>query len=578
MTVAAIQPKTNGEPPSSSSGDNSIQPKATTELVPARMLNEFAYCPRLCYLEWVQGEFAHSEDTLDGRFQHRRVDRPSGNLPDADSADDTVIHARSVLLSDERLGAIARIDLVEAQGKRATPVDYKRGTVPNVPEGAYEPERVQLCVQGLLLRAHGYECDEGIIYFVASKRRVRVPFDEELVARTMELMDGARAMSESSEMPPPLEDSPKCPRCSLVGICLPDEVSFLKGSSYIVKPDDVRRLMPARDDALPMYVQAQGALVGKSGDNITVKVKGLIVSKTRMLDVSSVSIFGNAQVTAQAARELLDRGIPICHFTYGGWLKGVTWGMAHKNVDLRIHQFAAAGDKFRSVPIARDLVIAKLRNSRVMLRRNHPDPPEQALKEVMRLSRNARKADSLQTLLGIEGAAASVYFSNFGDMLRSDRTPFDFKTRNRRPPRDPVNAVLSFLYSMLIKQMLVSAMSVGFDPYLGFYHQPKYGKPALALDLAEEFRPIVADSAALTLFNNSELSNTDFIRRSGAVALTETGRKAVIRAFERRLDTLITHPLFGYSISYRRIMEVQARLLGRHVLGELPKYPAFTTR
>lgn len=555
-----------------------LQPNVRSELVPARMLNEFAYCPRLCYLEWVQGEFAHSEDTLDGRFQHRRVDRPSGNLPDADSSDDTVIHVRSVLLSDERLGAIARIDLVEAQGKRATPVDYKRGTVPNVPEGAYEPERVQLCVQGLLLRSHGYKCDEGIIYFVASKRRVRVRFDDELVARTLELMNGARVMSELAEMPPPLEDSPKCPRCSLVGICLPDEVSFLKGSTYIVKPDDVRRLMPARDDALPMYVQAQGAVVGKSGDNLTVKVKGAVVSKTRMLDVSSVSIFGNAQVTAQAARELLDRGIPICHFSYGGWLKGVTWGMAHKNVDLRIHQFAAADDKIRSVPIARDLVIAKLRNSRVMLRRNHPDPPEQALKEIMRLSRNARKADSLQTLLGIEGAAASVYFANFGDMIRSDRTAFDFRTRNRRPPRDPVNAVLSFLYSMLIKQVLVSAIAVGFDPYLGFYHQPKYGKPALALDLAEEFRPIVADSAALTLFNNSELDETDFIRRSGAVALTQSGRKAVIRAFERRLDTLITHPLFGYSISYRRIMEVQARLLGRHVLGELPKYPAFTTR
>lgn len=553
--------------------------KATTELVPARMLNEFAYCARLCYLEWVQGEFAHSADTLDGRFQHRRVDRESGSLPGPSGAGDgEVVHARSVLLSDAGLGAIARIDLVEAEGTRATPVDYKRGSAPSVPEGAYEPERVQLCVQGLLLRAHGYECDEGVIYFVASKRRVRVVFDDGLVARTMELLEGARGMAEVSEIPPPLEDSPKCPRCSLVGICLPDEVSFLRGSSYVVRPDDVRRMAPARDDALPMYVQRQGGVVGKSGDSLTVRVKGEVVSKVRLLDVSSVSIFGNAQVTAQATRELLDRGIPVCHFSYGGWLKGVTWGMGHKNVDLRIRQFAAAGDRIGSVMVARELVIAKLRNSRVMLRRNHPDAPESALKELMRLARNARKADSLQTLLGIEGAGASVYFSNFGGMIRSDEGAFDFRTRNRRPPRDPVNAVLSFLYSMLIKQALVSAIAVGFDPYMGFYHQPKYGKPALALDLAEEFRPIVADSAALTLFNNSELAPGDFVRRSGSVALTETGRKAVIRAFERRLDTLIRHPLFGYSISYRRIMEVQARLLGRHVLGELPRYPAFRTR
>ena len=554
------------------------QPSAPTELVPARMLNEFAYCPRLSYLEWVQGEFEHSEDTLDGRFQHRRVDRPSGDLPDADSAEPTVIHARSVLLSDEELGAIARIDLVEADGSHATPVDYKRGAVPNVPEGAYEPERVQLCVQGLLLRAHGYECDEGVIYFVKSRRRVRVPFDDDLVSRTLELLDGVRLMAAGGEMPPPLEDSPKCPRCSLVGICLPDEVTFLNGSHYVVKPDDVRRMAPARDDALPMYVQAQGGVVGKSGDNLTVRVRGEKVASTRLLDVSNLSIFGNAQVTAQATREMLDRNIPICHFTYGGWLKGVTQGIGHKNVELRMNQFAVAGDKIRSLSIARELVIAKLRNSRVMLRRNHPEAPPAALEEIARLSRNARKADSLQTLLGLEGAAASVYFANFGALIHSEESEFDFRVRSRRPPRDPVNAVLSFLYSMLIKQALVSAISVGFDPYMGFYHQPKYGKPALALDLAEEFRPILADSAALTLFNNSELKGPDFITRSGAVSLTQDGRKAVIRAFERRMDTLIRHPLFGYSISYRRIMEVQARLLGRHILGELKRYPAFTTR
>ena len=161
-------------------------------------------------------------------------------------------------------------------------------------------------------------------------------------------------------------------------------------------------------------------------------------------------------------------------------------------------------------------------------------------------------------------------------MIRSDESDFDFRVRRRRPPPDPVNAVLSFLYSMLIRQALVSAVSVGFDPYMGFYHQPKYGRPAL--DLAEEFRPIVADSATLTLFNNSEFRSADFIRRSGAVSLTQEGRKTVLRAFERRMDTLIRHPLFGYSVSYRRIMEVQARLLGRHILGELKRYPAFTTR
>ena len=568
---------------------NLTHPARAPALVPARMLNEYTYCPRLCYMEWVQGEFAHSADTLDGRFQHRRVDQPAGDLPagkqngespgpEDEDAQPEKIHARSVMLSDEGLGAIARIDLVETKGDRATPVDYKRGTVPDIPGHVYDPERVQLCLQGLLLRANGYECGEGIIYYVGSKRRVHVDFDNSLVRQTLEMLDAARKMADGGEIPPPLEDSPKCPRCSLVGICLPDEVSFLKGSRYVIRPDDVRRLMPARDDALPMYVAAQGGVVGKSGDTLTVKVKGKTAAKTRLLDVSSVSIFGNAQVTAQATRVLLERGIPICHFTYGGWLKGVTWGMAHKNVELRMHQFRVASDPPASLAIAREMVTAKLRNSRVMLRRNHPQPPATALKEIKRLTAMVETADSFGTLLGIEGAAARVYFAHFGGMIKAGLSAFDFRTRNRRPPKDPVNAVLSFLYSMLMRQAMVSAMAVGFDPYMGFYHQPKYGRPALALDLAEEFRPLIADSAALTLFNNTELKEKDFIRRAGAVSLTQDGRKAVITAFERRMDTLITHPLFQYSISYRRILEVQARLLGRHLLGELKRYPGFTTR
>ena len=546
------------------------------------MLNEYVYCPRLCYMEWVQGEFAHNSDTLDGLFQHRRVDRVSGNLPEPQSIDEDDleerIHARSILLSDADLGAIARIDLVETKGLNATPVDYKRSKAPDIPELAYEPERVQICVQGLLLRANGFQSDEGIIYFAGSKKRVTIPFDHELIHRTREFLHLTRAMAESNRIPPPLEDSPKCPRCSLVGICLPDEVTFLRGGQYIVKPDDVRRMVTIRDDALPMYVLTQGAVVGKSGETLTVRQRRDTIGTAKLLNVSSLSILGNVQVTAQATRELLDRNIPICHCSYGGWLKGVTSGLGHKNVELRMAQYQSAMNDDTSLFIAQDLVVAKLRNCRVLLRRNHPNAPAAALNEIARLAESAQSANSLQTLLGIEGAGARVYFSHFGDLIRSDHATFDFKTRNRRPPKDPVNAILSFLYSMLIRQVTVSVLSVGFDPYLGFYHQPRYGRPALALDLMEEFRPIIADSVAIRLCNNRELDKNSFLHRAGAVSLTQEGRKTVIRAFERRMDSTVTHPLFGYAISYRRVLEVQARLLGRFLLGELKRYPAFRIR
>ena len=298
--------------------------EALPELVPARMLNEYAYCPRLAYLEWVQGEFEDSVDTVEGRFQHRRVDQPSGALPSrlvsdaADSPDEDdgaheTIHARSVLLSDETLGAIARIDLIEGQSNTVTPVDYKHGKAPDVPEGAWEPERVQVCLQGLLLRANGYTCTQGMLYFVESRQRVAVPLGDALVSRTLELLSEIRGMAASGRIPQPLVDSPKCPRCSLVGICLPDEVNFISAKEQAVKQEDVRRMSPARDDAIPVYVQSQGAVVGKAGEQLEVRQKGRSLQKVRLMEVSHLSLFGNVQVTAQALRELCDRNIPVCH-------------------------------------------------------------------------------------------------------------------------------------------------------------------------------------------------------------------------------------------------------------------------
>ena len=181
---------------------------------------------------------------------------------------------------------------METEGTRATPVDYKRGRAPDIPGGVYEPERVQLCLQGLLparprLRMRAGRPSTSL----ESKRRVSVPFDDALVERTRELLGAARAMAANGAIPPPLVDSPKCPRCALVGICLPDEVRFLQGGGHAARPDDVRRLMPARDDALPMYVVKQGGVVGKSGETLTVKVKGKVAATARLLDVSSLSLF-----------------------------------------------------------------------------------------------------------------------------------------------------------------------------------------------------------------------------------------------------------------------------------------------
>ncbi len=593
-------------------------PEAVVPLLPARMLNEYAYCPRLAYLEWVQGEFAHSADTLDGAWKHRRVDQAGGALPGAEElaesgegrgqssagGEDGVpterVHARSVHLSSEEERLTAVIDLVEgkASGGVVSPVDYKRGPVPDLPERAWEADRVQLCAQALILRARGYHCSSGTVYYAQSRTRVDVPIGDDLVARTRALVRECLAMVDADAPPPPLDDSPKCPRCSLVGICLPDETVLLKEGSPQAPLEEtdtprIRRLIPAADDARPLYIIEAGAFVSKQGERIEVRGRAERGSRTRpmlgdvrLCDLSQVALFGHVQISSEAVHALLDAGIPLTFFTSGGWFKGMSTGLPSKNIELRRRQFAAAADPAACLLVSRGLVIAKIENQRTLLRRNG-NPSDAVLGELKHLAAAAGEAATLASLLGLEGNAARLYFQNLPGMLRPrgsavDAEPcgfeFGFEKRNRRPPEDPVNALLSFAYAILARDFTVACWTAGLDPYLGFYHQPRFGRPALALDLLEEFRPVIADSVVLTVVNTGVVRPGDFVRRGNAVALGPDGRRRFLQAYERRMDTLVTHPVFGYQISYRRVLEVQARLLGRSLLGEIDRYPSFLVR
>lgn len=554
------------------------------DLVPVRMLNEHTYCPRLAYLEWVQGDFTDNADTLDGQFQHRNVNVETGALPDPDQPVDDRVHARSVMLSAPREGLVARMDLIEAEGAIATPIDYKRGRAPKVPEHAWEPERVQLCAQALVLEENGYRVERGILYFVSSKQRIEIPIDDELRARTRTLLAELRAYASRAEAPPPLIDSPKCPRCSLVGICLPDEINLLRGHDEDDAPDRARRLIPSRDDALPLYVQSAGSKVGRSGAELTIETREGEKHTVRIADTSHVVLFGAVQISTQAIHDLSARGIPIVYLSSGGWFYAMTRGMDHKNIELRRRQFGAAESEQRALALARRLVGVKIRNCRTLIRRNVEAPSGRVLERLKELMSSADDASSLESLLGIEGTAARVYFEAYGRLIKAgtdapaSSLAFDFEGRNRRPPRDPINALLSLGYSLLAKDVAIALQACGFDPYLGFYHQPRYGRPALALDVMEEFRPLIVDSTVLSAINTGALKLSDFVRRGGAVTLTSSGRGKFFRAYERRMDEEIAHPIFGYRISYRRIIEVQIRLLARHLTGEIDEYPPFATR
>ena len=550
-------------------------------LIPVRMLNEHVYCPRLAYLMWVQGEFAHNEFTVEGTIRHKRVDKKGGAPLPEEPEDGENIHARSVSLSSELLGITAKLDLVEGEGALVSPVDYKRGKRPHIPGSVYNPERVQLCAQGLLLREHGYKVDEGVIYFCSSRERVRVLFDEELIELTMSSIGSISQIARLAEIPVPLEDSPKCPHCSLVGICLPDEVRFLSHS-----PVEPRPIIPAREEGLPLYVQSPRAYIRKDGDNLVIEVEKQKVAEARLGEVSQVVLYGNAALTTPALHECMRRQIPVTYNSYGGWFVGHTVGTGHRNVETRTNQYRISFDDNECLKLARRLVAGKIANCRTMLRRNwrgstaDEKAPAELLLNLQSDLQQAVKASSLESLLGIEGSAAARYFKQFSNLLKGDTDSggFDFTTRNRRPPRDPVNAMLSFAYSMLVREWTIALTAVGLDPYRGFYHQQRFGRPALSLDMMEPFRPLVADSTVLMAVNNGELRRSDFVFAAGSCAMTESGRKSFIAAFERRMSQDVTHPIFKYRISYRRLFEVQARLLARNLSGEIPGFPVFVTR
>ena len=586
------------------------------DYLPARMVNEFVYCPRLFFYEWVEGVFRESADTLEGSAQHKRVDARASALPEATALSDNEktekIHARSVTLSSERLRVIAKLDLVEAEGGTATPVDYKHGAPREAPEGSIEmwpADRVQIALQAIVLRENGYACDEAVVFYQKTRQRVRVPVDAVLIAEAEEAVARAWDLAAYGEIPPPLIDSPKCVGCSLNTICLPDETNRLTyidlsgaaqlglfdtpENGLVRKPPaseglktPIRQLMTPRDDLKPLYLNTQGFRVGKSGEVLQVKDKDKTIQEVRIGEICQVNLLGNIQISTQAVQSLCEAGVPVSYFSMGGYFYGITTGMNTKNIALRRSQFRLADSEWFPLSIARGLVAGKIRNQRTMLQRNHIEPDKASLAVMRSMADRAERAENLETLLGIEGSAARAYFGEFAGMLKPDADPdspprafsFDFEGRNRRPPRDPVNALLSLAYSVLAKDLTVACYAVGFDPYMGFYHQLRHGRPALALDLMEPFRPLIADSAVLSAINTRMVTEKDFVRAGESVALTPGGRKGFFRAYELRMDTLVTHPLFEYRVSYRRLLEIQARLLARVIEGEISTYPVFVTR
>jgi len=570
------------------------------DLIPVRAVNQVSYCPRLYYLEYVEALMQNNEHVESGLFEHRRIDSPE--LANKTRRDGEVLHTRSVSLSSERLGLTAKLDLVEEKGGTAYPVEYKRSTAPRDEATArptfWENDAIQLCAQGLLLEEElGVPVPRGVLYYIGSKERVDVVLDEALRAKTLAALALIRDLAARPAPPEPLppELRHRCPGCSLLTVCQPEETLVQLGRLPLPAdgsvPPGITRVLPQSDDGAVLYLQEPGAHVGKRSEHLVVRKDGVQLSRVPLAMVRQVVVFGNVQISTQALETLAANEVPVMFLTGYGRFVAAYQPAPTKNVSLRLMQYRRFTDPAQTLELARAVVRAKLTNQRALLMRSlrtrgddEADPmrgsDEPAARDLAELLNRLPAATAVETLLGLEGQGAALYFGEFGRFLKTQPPGrgFDFRTRNRRPPRDPVNCLLSFAYALLAKDCFSAVCTVGFDPYLGFYHAGRHGRPSLALDLMEEFRSVIADSVVLTLVNNRVVTPDDFLVWREACQLTAEGRKKFFAAYEQRKATVVTHPLYGYKMSYSRMLEVQARTLAAFVRGDVPQYTGFTVR
>lgn len=328
-----------------------------------------------------------------------------------------------------------------------------------------------------------------------------------------------------------------------------------------------------------LYLNEQQSFVKKRDEYLVITYQDKRKVEVPLINVSQVVVSGDVTLTTPALHMLLERGIEVCYLSMYGQFRGRLSPPVAKNVFLRREQYEAHRDLQRALIMARACVRGKLENMRTMLMRGNRTLQDSEIDESVTAMRvmmqQISSASTVGSLLGIEGNGSAMYFKVFGKLLRG---PFTFTHRRRRPPTDPVNAMLSLGYTLLQHQVSSAIQTVGLDPYAGFLHQPRHGRPALALDLMEEFRPILVDSVVLNIVNHRILSERDFEEELGVVHIKKDARKTFYGKFEERLQEELQHPHFGYRTDYRRCIELQTRLLAKWLMHEIPEYPPLCVR
>lgn len=523
--------------------------------IPLSLVAHTIFCPRRAWLE-AAGERVDSDQIAQGDYDHRKVDR-AVRAHDADEF-------QSVDIRHERWGISGRLDAARMTENGVIIREYKATPVKQAMT-VTDAMRIQLALQSACLEDMGFRVAGTEIFFTSHHRVVEVELTVEDRDLAQKAVQRTRELINAETAPEPLEDSPRCLRCSHVGICLPEERA-LKPAMHRIVASAGRQVTHLATPGAKAFSRAGRMIVYKDGEEI---------ASVPIDTIQALQVHGNADLSSGLIRELMWRNVPILWCSGTGRLYGWSSSTYGPNGLQRVEQHVASREG--RLGLAREFVVAKVHNQSVLLRRF--DSANAAVKRLREIERTVANANSWHDVIGLEGEAASLYFAQFPMLIKeARRDDWPWNGRTRRPARDAVNSLLDYVYALLLSDCIRALISCGLDPHAGFLHSGSRNKPALALDLMEEFRAPVADSVVQTVINNGEVSPEGFTAVLGSVRMKDRARKSLIATYERRMQTEITHPIFRYKASWRRIVEIQARMVLGYLDGTQCEYRGIRVR
>jgi len=524
-------------------------------------LHALAYCPRLFYLEEVEELYTQDAAVFAGRRLHTEIEKQE----DEDWED--------LFLESEELGLRGRLDALRTRDGQTIPYEHKRGRChrdDNKQPQAWESDQLQILAYAFLLEsALGIKVTEGRIRYHADNVLVHVPFDDKGRVLVQEAIQRARILKQSTHRPPITDNERLCARCSLAPVCLPEEARLAHDREW-----QPIRLFPEDDERQVIHILEPGTSVGRTGEQIKITRRNQPLETIPAHQVGQLVLHSFSQISTQALHFCADQEIGV-HFISGGGRYLGSFDARNGSIQHRIRQYAALTNSNTCLELARKLVICRAQGQRKFLMRGKgktevPDKLEKAIAQMKAVLKQVPKTESLESLLGFEGNLAALYFNALPCLISKEiEQELRFAGRNRRPPKDRFNALLSFGYALLLKDVMNAILSVGLEPALGFYHQPRSQAAPLALDMLEIFRVPLVDMTVMSSVNRGQWDiKVDFEVRGEQVWLSEIGRRKFVDLYEHRKEESWKHPVIGYSLTYRRLFELEVRLLEKEWSGE----------